>query len=359
MNDSALVAARAPVDLRARWLLAILIASICALYTWYQHSYFMAQRVAPDSLFLWRAANLLLAGGDPWSADVWAHGAASASATADVAWQVTLHDPLYYPMPAVVLWLPLALLPFLVASTLFNTVGAFLFVMAVTRDGLLRAWVCGSVPFMIAMRFGQWSPMISAAWVYPMLAGVLVAKPNLGLPVFLARPGWRAAALCSAMLVLPTVAAPWWVSGWLHNVSSEMGRVTPHPAPVTLFSGAGVLLLLVVLRWRRPEARLFLVLACLPQLPYWADQLPLMLVPHTRREVLGMLLVTLVGFSCWMAFAPAKGDFVDTIRPVAVLCTYLPALVVILRRSNTGQTTAWLEKWLVSRLPTFLRGTSA
>lgn len=356
MSDSAAAAPSATVDRRARWLLATLIAVICAFYTWFQHSYFIAQRVAPDSLFLWRAANLLLAGADPWSAEAWSQGAALLGATGDPAWQVTLQDSLYYPIPAVILWLPLAPLPFLAASTLFNAAGAFVFVMAVTRDGLVRAWMCGSVPFMFAMRFGQWSPLIAAAWVYPWLAGILVAKPNLGLPVFLARPSWRAAALCSAMLILPTVFAPSWVSGWLQNVSTDMGRSTPHPAPVTLFFGAGAVLLLAALRWRRPEARLFLALACLPQLPYWADQLPLMLIAQTRREVLGMLLVTLIGFSGWLAVAPGTGDFVDTIRPVAVLCTYLPALLVILRRRNAGRTSDRVEQWLVPRLPQFLRG---
>jgi hypothetical protein len=243
-------------------------------------------------------------------------------------------------MPAVLVWMPLAQLPFLLASTLFNAIGAFLFVYAITRDGLIRAWACGSAPFMFAMRFGQWSPLLCAAFVYPWLAALLVTKPNLGGALYLARPGRRATWLCLVAAVVPTLVAPWWVQGWWHNVRAEMGRQTPHPVPVLMYSGAGLVLLLALLRWRRPEARLLVAMACVPQLPYWADQLPLFLIARERREVLGMMLATLGGFVAWMLWAPGRGDFVDTIRPFAIACTYLPALVVVLRRPAVASSAA-------------------
>ena len=349
-------APRAPGDRRRRVALASLIAVICAVYTWYQHGYLLAHAAAPDSLWLWRGAKLLAAGHDPWSAAVWGNAAAFSDSATEVAWRIPLRDPLYYPMPAVLLWVPLAWFPFLTASTLFNAAGAFLFVMAVTRNGLIRAWLCGSIPFMFAMRFGQWSPLICAAWVYPSLASMLVAKPNLGVSLFVARPGRLVTIICLLTLVLPTLVAPWWLSGWMHNIATEMGRTTPHPIPVTMFGGAGSVVLVALLRWRRPEARLLIALACVPQLPYWADQLPLMLIPKERREVLSTLLVTLLGFCAWMVYAPGRGDFVDTIRPFAVVCTFGPALVIVLRRNNVGGLPDAIERHLVPHLPAWIRG---
>ncbi|MBC7843122.1 MAG: hypothetical protein H7099_12455, partial [Gemmatimonadaceae bacterium] len=225
-------------DRRARLALASGIAMVCAIYTWIQHDYFIVHGSAPDSLYLWRAAQLMTHGLDPWSAAVWNNATTAFTGAHDAGWTVRLVDPLYYPMPAVLLWVPLSMLPFLAATTLFNSIGAFLFVYAVTRDGLHRAWLCGSMPFVFAMRFGQWSPLIAAAVVLPALAAVLVAKPNLGLPVFVSAPSITAAIACALLLVLPTLIAPWWVREWIANVSGALGRSAPHPAPVTMFGGA-------------------------------------------------------------------------------------------------------------------------
>ena len=101
--------------------------------------------------------------------------------------------------------------------------------------------------------------------------------------------------------------------------------------------------------------RLVVALACLPQLPYWADQLPLFLIPHGRREMQAMMLATLLGFLGWIQFARGPGDVIDSIRPFAIVCTYLPALVLVLRRPNVGALPASLER-VVARLPESVRG---
>ena len=345
--------------LRSRVLLACVIATICAVLTWYQHSYFIAHGVAPDSLNLWRAANVLADGRNPW-----AGGALNTVPDIDGARmaeaRVRLTEPLYYPLPAILFWIPLARLPFLVASTIFNMLATFLFVFAITREGLYRAWACGSVPFMIALRFGQWSPLIVVAWVYPWLSAFLLAKPNVGLPVYIARPSRAATIVCSLVLVLPTVVAPWWVRDWLHNIRNDMGQTTPHPVPLVMFGGAGCVLLLALLRWRRREARLLACLASLPQLPYWADQLPLMLIPRGRREMQGMMLVTLVGFVCWVQFGRSdpNRDTIDSIRPFSIVFTYVPALFLVLRRKNVGDLPPVFERFSV-RLPSSIRGHAA
>ena len=342
---------------RSRIALGIAIALASAVFTWYQHGYLIAHAASPDSLNLWRAANVLLEGGNPWALHA-LNSAPQGTSGRLIESRIALVEPLYYPMPAVVLWLPLAKLPYLIASTIFNACIAFVYVIAMTRSGLHRAWACGSVPFMIAMRFGQWSPLIVAAWVYPWLSAFLVAKPNLGLAAYAARPSRLASAVCAAVLVLPTLIAPWWIRDWLHNIQNEMGRSTPHPSPVTMFGGAGALLLIALCRWRRPEARLVAFLACVPQLPYWADQLPLLVVAQSRRQMIGLTIVTLLGFLSWVQFGRSGGDYIDRIRPFAIVFTYLPALTLILARPNRGVLPDALER-LVRCLPVFVRGERA
>jgi hypothetical protein len=339
---------------RSRIALGTAIALASAVFTWYQHGYLIAHASPPDSLYLWRAANVLLVGHNPWALQA-LNTAPHDAAGRMIESRIALADPLYYPMPAVLLWVPLAKLPFLVASTVFNAGAAFLFVLAMTRSGLYRAWACGSIPFMIAMRFGQWSPLIVAAWVYPWLSVFLVAKPNLGAAVFAARPSRRASAICAAVLLLPTLLAPWWIRDWLHNIQNDLGRSAPHPAPVTMFGGAGVVLLIALCRWRRPEARLLALLACVPQLPYWADQLPLLLVAQSRRQMLALTVATLVGFLIWVQFGRTAGDVIDSIRPFAIVFTYVPALALILVRPNRGELPEALKR-LVHHLPEFIRG---
>lgn len=325
-------AAEGHATLRSRVAIGLVAALLAGVYTWFQHHYLVARGSAPDSLVLWRAANVLLNGENPWQRDALDLVSAPMRQLNEDA-RIRLGDPLFYPMPAVLLWTPLARLPFLVASTIFNVFAAFLFVFAITRDGLYRAWACGSVPFMMAMRFGQWSPLLVAAFSYPALSFFLLAKPNLGLSLYLSRPTRMATIVCAIALLTTTALAPWWVRDWLRNVQNDLGHAAPHPIPATMFGGAGAAILLALLRWRRPEARLVAFLACVPQLPYWADQLPLLLVPSSRREMQGMMLVTIVGFLCWVQFG-GPGDFIDTIRPFAIVFTYAPAVLLVLSRRN-------------------------
>ena len=127
-----------------------------------------------------------------------------------------------------------------------------------------------------------------------------------------------------------------------------------------MFAGAGVLCLLALSKWRRPEARLLAFMACVPQLPYWADQLPLFVIPRQRREMQMLMLATIVGFLCWSEFGrsdPSR-DFIDSMRPFSVAFTYAPALLLILRRKNVGPLPAWLER-KASTLPPAIRGNPA
>ena len=104
---------------------------------------------------------------------------------------------------------------------------------------------------------------------------------------------------------------------------------------------------MALLRWRRPEARLVAAMACVPQLMYFADQLPLWLVARTRRET---MVLSAVSATAWVASllvniqADRQPAFSSV--PYVLAGVYLPVLVMVLRRPNEGPLPEWVERAL-------------
>ena len=117
-----------------------------------------------------------------------------------------------------------------------------------------------------------------------------------------------------------------------------------------------VLLLAALFRWRRPEARLVVAMACVPQLLYFADQLPLWLVPKTRRESMLLSATSLVAWTLALVTA-GRGERQPAFSSMwfVMAGVYVPALVMVLRRPNEGPVPQWLERALM-RVPAAVRG---
>ena len=344
-----------PPALRTRVIFALLLGVVAALYAYDTHRSFLEVGQSPDSLFLWRGARILLGGGDPYNFTTWR--TMPVGETDIGAWRNVI-EPLYYPLPALLIWIPFSFGSFLVGSAAFVGIGAALFVFAISRAGLHRIWLCGSVGFIMALRFGQWSTWLTAAALLPMLSFLLPAKPNLGLPLVLAKPTRAMVFGSLAILVLSLIVMPRWPLGWYATVTGPFTQTVPHPAPVTTFGGVGALVLVAILRWRRPEARLLMLMACVPQLPFWADQLPLATIAETRREVIWSMLGGHLFFIGWFLFAPKVIYYVPVMQPYALFGTYVPALIMVLRRPNEGDSPEWFDALLI-RLPASIRGSRA
>jgi hypothetical protein len=143
------------------------------------------------------------------------------------------------------------------------------------------------------------------------------------------------------------VLRPTWVSEWM------MLMRTPHEyflMPVTVLGGP--LILLALLRWRRPEARLLAALACIPQTFSSYDALLLFLVVRTRRESLILVSLILVVTALIGAFgvSPPYTETVHSWAPVRIALVYLPAVAMVLRRRNEGPAPRWLDRALTSPL---------
>lgn len=239
--------------------------------------------------------------------------------------------PLIYPLTAAVIAAPFTVLDERAADALFVALGAVLLAWALTVHTLRnpQLLVFLSFPMAVAAQTVQWSPLLTAAAVMPWLGFLYAGKPSIALALWLAYPSRRALALAVGFVALTTMVWPWWVADWV----SRLPAAQHMSAPVMRWGGP--LLLLGLLRWRRPEARLVVVLSCIPQTPVMYETVPLFLVVRNLDEAILLLLAMLamvpvasalqhLPYNDWMA---ANGQWM-------IWFAYLPALLIVLRRPN-------------------------
>jgi len=97
-------------------------------------------------------------------------------------------------------------------------------------------------------------------------------------------------------------------------------------------------------------------MACVPQLMYFADQLPLWLVPRTRRQSIVLSGLSMVAWATALIKAMGAGRLPAFNSEQFVLAgVYLPAVVMVLARPNNGRVPSWVER-VASRAPAWLKG---
>jgi hypothetical protein len=301
-----------------------------------------------DFTYPWLAARALIRGQEPYAA----------VRAATTPWTPTL----FYPATAGIVVFPLAWMPVQVAAAAFVGVGSGLLAFAVTRLGYWRLWIFATPPMYRICLSPQWAPLLMAAALWTPALGIVVAKPNLALPLLAFQSGIRAvrnAIIGGGLLVVVSLALqPTWPVHWISTLRSTP-IVGQYQLPITTVWGSCAVLAL--LRWRRPEARLFLGMACTPQNFFFYDQLPLFLVPASRLETITMAVVAWIAF-----FIPdviefrthGLADRSARFLPLVIVGLYLPALVLILRRPNVGRTLPWIER-VVKRWPRWISGTAS
>ena len=286
----------------------LIVPVMAGVVTW------LAYRIPPASVSdlqqFWIAARALAAGRDPY-------------ATVPTSWPW----PLFYPLPAVLLVFPIGVLPLEGARVAWAMIAAGVFVRASQRTDR-PLWVgMLSASFVQGIILGQWSPLLTAGAVLPWLSITWVAKPTVGLALF---AGWprREAIVGGSLLVAASLALdPHWPLD-LWRVSGE----AIHRAPVLRPGGA--LLLLALLRWRVPEARLLAGLACVPHSLAIFETLPLFLVPRRKQDAYALAVLTYVAVflsGLVPAGQPGLTASLDRRWPFMLVLVYLPTLVMVLR----------------------------
>lgn len=333
------------VAVRHRLAIGILAGLVAGVLEYLYLSHVSTTVAAFDFTWAWRGGQALLRGQNPYIV-IRPIGA------------FPYNSAFKYPLPVAVFGIPFAHLSPHIAGAAFGAFSVALFAFALTRDGYWRLPALVSAPALVTLAFAQWSFLLTTAAIVPALSWLACLKPTTGLASFAYRPRVSAViggavAYLGCMLLVPN----WprlWVESMLHDPS------THWYVPAVAIAG-GPLLLLAILKWRTPEARLLLVLALVPQVQAFYSGLVAQLVARSFRESAWLAIISCVGYVAWAQFDWSVPDAAlqDPVHhaPWLLMSVYLPALVVILRRPNEGRIPARLER-AISRWPMFLRGTS-
>jgi hypothetical protein len=300
-------------DRRDRLVVTGLMAALAALLT--------TRRPGPSDFGqVWAGARFLLQGYDPYT--MIGPGRA-------FEWDF----PLYYPLPALLIGIPFAWLPLWLADATFAAVGAGVLAWTISgaRERRAQFLVFVSFAFVVAAATAQWSLLLTAAALTPALGWLLACKPTLGLAYLTAWPSGRS-IVGAAVFGLITVAIwPWWVSAWLSVLSTAHHIL----APVTV--AGGPIVLIALLKWRRPEARLLVALACVPHTPVVYEAVPLFLVVERPWEGVVLAALSVVTHLLQLQSGIGAADYAAwtlTRAQWQMWLLYLPCLLFVMRRPN-------------------------
>ena len=251
--------------------------------------------------------------------------------------------PLVYPATAFIVAMPLAALPQIPATLVFVFVSCALLSYSVTKHDWARLPMFGSAAFVIAAGAAQWSPLFTAAMGLPVVGLMFAAKPTIGLALAAAgdRRLQKFAFLGGVALTLASlVFFPGWPRVWLGQLHYATQMAPP------LVRGGGVFVLLALLRWRRPEARLIIALACVPQVGSWYELLPLFLIPATSRQTMILASVSSLGFVLQdhIMTATNEVEYNQQVAALMIAFGYLPAVQMVLMRPNRGDIPPFLSQ---------------
>lgn len=258
------------------------------------------QRAAGDLTIPQCAARALIAGNDPYDCPrLMSDGSPGPS----------------NPLTTALVVLPLAFLPSELLAGVFFGLLSVLMAWALTQEYTwwrLIAFI--SCPFFYSLQVVQWSPLIVAIALLPILYPLSMVKPQMGLPVAIMHFSIRRALICIGILII-TLLIDWdWPLRWMTQISSYDGFI-----PIlTIF---GFVMLYLLRYWRNREAQWLLLYAIMPQRVFY-DQLILWILPRNMREMMILTVLSWIGFFAYM--------FTGIGVAWVILSMYLPSMFLVL-----------------------------
>lgn len=226
-----------------------------------------------------------------------------------------------YPLTAGFLALPFLHFAPEVAAGLFWGISSALLAFGLTREGYGRLRIFLAYPFWAGILTVQWSPLIAASAFFPLLLPVTMAKPQIGLPVFLTCLSRRGVMACALLLAATFAVMPNWPLLWLRQTAN-------YEFFIPLLVLPGPLLLLALFRYRERDAWLLFLAALMPQ-RWFFDAFILWLIPKSRREIAWTVFFSW-GAGIWRWY---HYHYTSTqVGRCVVIFLYLPMLLVILLR---------------------------
>jgi hypothetical protein len=313
-------------SVRSRVAIALAAALVALIYV--HGSWLVWDGYSTDFDVLWRSARVLLSSGDPYSA------IRAFNTQHGVEWG------LLYPLPAVLVAVPLADVELPWARAIVAAIGAFSIAFLITRDSWAKLPILFSAAFRSSVSLVQLTPFVACAAISPWFGWSLAVKPHSGILVLLAQRSRRDVVLLGVAAIVvglgSLVVFPRWPVSWYEAVAAS-----DYHEPLVVRPG-GVLLLLAALRWRRPEARWLMGIALLPSTPNIYDALPLLAVmPLTFRQALMLGILSHVADISAYAFR-ADQTFAALQRANGITLIwlfYFPVLFLVLKRPNADTKT--------------------
>jgi hypothetical protein len=226
-----------------------------------------------------------------------------------------------YPLTAAVFAFPFVRLQPEVAAGLFWGISSSLLAFGLTRHSYTRLLIFFAYPYWAGLLTVQWSPLIAASAFFPLLLPATMAKPQVGLPVFLTRLSRRGLGACAVVGLLSLAVKPNWPLLWFRQLGNY-----EHFIPILVLPG--VLLSLALLRYRDRDAQLVFLSSLMPQ-RWFFDSFTLWLIPQSRREIIWTVFFSW-GAGIWRWYH-IPSSFTEVGR-WTVIFLYLPMLAVVLLR---------------------------
>lgn len=227
-----------------------------------------------------------------------------------------------YPFTAALFAMPFLRVRPEIAAAIFSGLTSFLLALGVTRKGYHRLWIFLAYPYWVGLLAAQWSVVITASAFFPVLMPVTMAKPQVGLPVFLTRLSRRGVLACLAVALLSIALFPRWPWLWL-------GQIGYYHHFFAILILPGPLIVLALLRYRDRDAWLLFLTSLMPQ-RWFFDSFILWLIPKSRREIVFTVALSWCA-GVWRAYHPPAS--LNQVGLWIVLATYLPMLAIVLLRS--------------------------
>ncbi len=241
-----------------------------------------------------------------------------------------------YPLPVILVGLPL--LPFspAVASGIFVGFAVFLIVLGLfMKDEFWRYPLLFSAPFIGAtMIRAQWGPILIAAWMFPIIAPYFVlVKPQNALPVALAKWHWKGVIISAVILAITLIIDPTWPIRWLSKSVDFEYFIPVFVLPL------GPLILVSIRYWKQAEGRLLFLMSLMPTRAVY-DLTLLWVIPKNRYQVWALTLLSWV-----YPIVSFQGAF--AVRPGwTIPFLFLPALACLIWENDKDI----LPNWVLHRL---------
>jgi hypothetical protein len=260
----------------------------------------------------WLGANAILHGRNPYTTIFYQH-----------------RPGFLYPLTAAIVTVPFAGIPETIAGPLFIAISCGLLAFAVTRTSWWPLLMFASGGMVLCVFAAQFTASLMLGFLLPSAMWLGALKPNMGIAMLAWRPSPKGAALMALVTAISLISMPSWPLEWVKALRGS----TYHYAPVLALGGP--LILLALIRWRRPEARLLIAMAVVPSSPLVYETLPLFLIARRRIEWCVLAFGSSLGYLLMTGYSQSQmNGYMERGRWVVVWLCYLPALVIVLCRPN-------------------------